>query len=436
MPWVELFLRFIHRQVIICPSLLALSHFPQLIPFNSQTSIPGIMSRAAGWRVFWLRALVMVSLRVAAVVGEEVYAYDSVSVALKNTQVSFARSAKACILLATIYSIALPTESDWPNAHINGFVETAGQLAGVSGIKNFAFSPVLQPVQATAWEAFAFNMWDSDPLIPPGRAFVSRTDRGIWNFDPSIPFPGSIYLDDQSGNTSWGNTLRYMLPKAQDLDPAVLGRNVFQDASLGPLAQAALVCAMNTSLDISAARSECTAVLPPQSLPLPNPFDPSPSTTGYQTIILSPIAIVGDDGDTKAVGIVTAALDWSTLLNDSISFVEDMDVVVEAEGVLGIAPVTFTFGFKNGALVFKGQGDLHDANSIINKGGEVYLPSVGNAESSSYTISFSQPSAPTSQPSSAPSKTLSTSDDVGDGAAIAGGVAAGTIILYIILNMY
>jgi hypothetical protein len=217
---------------------------------------------------------------------------------------------------------------------------------------------------------------------------------------------------------------------AQGLDPAVLGLNVFQDLFFGPLAQAALVCAMNTSLGISAARSQCTAVLPPQPLPLPNPLDPFPSnvTTGYQTTILSPIAIVGDDGDTKAVGIVTASLDWSTLLNDSVPLVEDMDVVVEAEGVLGIAPVTFTFGFENGALIFKGQGDLHDTQ-YKTYSGELYLPSLGNAGSSNYTISFSQPSAPTSQPS----QTLSASDDGDEEAATAGGIAAGALVLLVVV---
>ncbi|KAJ1434723.1 hypothetical protein B484DRAFT_282337, partial [Ochromonadaceae sp. CCMP2298] len=356
-------------------------------------------------RVFWLRALVVASLLVvAAVIGLSSYnilrdselnnadsVYESVSVAaLVNTQNSFKRATKGATMLAGSYSAAWPSESAWPNAYLGGFADSVAQLAELSSVSHFSFAPIVRPDQVAAWETFAFNLWDSDPDMPPFRSFISPTVRGIWNFNPTIPPPGSIFLDDLTGNTIWGNTQNILAPVTQALDTNILGQNGFPDPVVGPLVEKVHLCP--TGKDIAAARTECTAVVTPLSLPLPNPLVPNPSvTTGYMTLIVSPIAIVGDDGATNSVGVVTAILDWSELLADTVpSFVGEMDIVVEADGLLGGPPVVFTFAFEKGSTTFKGNGDLHDTRySSKKKSAELYLPAIiGIAESSQYTISF------------------------------------------------
>jgi hypothetical protein len=280
--------------------------------------------------------------------------YDSVSVAaLTNTQVSFGRAVVSTIVVAAAYSTENPLESKWPNATLSGYRQTIGQIANMSSINEVTFSPVLRPDQVPAYEAFAFNMWDLDPLIPPGRANVSG-QRGIWNFDRSIPFPGSIHLDDLSGNTSWaakGSDSQYMVPLTQTINPAVLGLNTFPDPLIGPFVLEVILCARSRPT-VESALSDCSTVLTPLILPLPSPLEPSPTEfTGYQTIIQTPVAIVGDDGKTKCVAVIAGAIDWVDLLLDTVpSFSGEMDVVVESEAVLGNPPVAFTFTFEKGLL--------------------------------------------------------------------------------------
>ncbi|KAJ1444105.1 hypothetical protein B484DRAFT_389004 [Ochromonadaceae sp. CCMP2298] len=371
-----------------------------------------VSTRALG-RVFWLRALVVASLLgVAAVIGWWAYTilresestqadslYESVSVAaLVNTQKSFTRASKGATTLASMFSGAHPTETDWPNAALGEFAERAAQLAEIANVNDVGFGPVLRPDQVAAWETFAFNLWDNDPLIPPNRAFTPPAGpglppgRGIWNINPNIPPPGSIYLDDLSGNTTWGDsdTLRILLPTAQHKGENLLGLNSYPSQVLGPVIEKTLLCAMEK--DIGAARTECQAVVTlPQGIVKAFSDYKAPAL-----VVLTPISIVGDDGATKAVGIAYASLDWSILLADTVpSFVGELDIVLEAEGATGGEKVLFTFVFKKGdnglaLALWQGNGDLHDPRySSKRKTGLLYQPSlVGIAESSQYTISF------------------------------------------------
>ncbi|KAJ1440869.1 hypothetical protein B484DRAFT_465897 [Ochromonadaceae sp. CCMP2298] len=354
-----------------------------------------VSTRALG-RVFWLRALVVASLLgVAAVIGWWAYTilresestqadslYETVSVAaLVNTQKSFTRASKGATTLASMYSGAHPTETDWPNVALGEFAERAAQLAEIANVDNYGFGPVLRPDQVAAWETFAFNLWDNDPLIPPNRAFTPPAGpglppgRGIWNINSNIPPPGSIYLDDLSGNTTWGDsdTLRILLPTAQHMQPNLLGLSAYPTQMLGPVIEKTLLCAMEKVVVNAVTDYEAPAL-----------------------VVITPISIVGDDGATKAVGIAYASLDWSTLLADTVpSFVGELDIVVEAEGATGGEKVLFTFVFKKGdhglaLALWQGNGDLHDPRySSKRKTGLLYQPSlVGIAESSQYTISF------------------------------------------------
>jgi hypothetical protein len=216
-------------------------------------------------RVFWLRALVVASLLlVAAVIGSWAYAilresestqaeslYDSVSVAaLVNTQRSFTRASKGATTLASMYSRAHPAETAWPNVALGEFAERAAQLADIASVDSFGFAPVLRPDQVAGWEAFAFHLWDSDPLMPPMRGFIPPAGpglpprRGIWNFNPKTPLPGSISLDDGSGNTTWegSDTLRILLPLAQQMEVNLLGLSAYPDKVMGPVIEQMLLC--------------------------------------------------------------------------------------------------------------------------------------------------------------------------------------------------
>ncbi|KAJ1442703.1 hypothetical protein B484DRAFT_53700 [Ochromonadaceae sp. CCMP2298] len=225
-----------------------------------------VTTRTLG-RVFWLRALVVASLLlVAAVIGSWAYAilresestqaeslYDSVSVAaLVNTQRSFTRASKGATTLASLYSGAHPTETAWPNVALGEFAERAAQLADIASVDKFGFAPVLRPDQVAAWETFAFNLWDTDPLMLPGRGFIPPAGpglpprRGIWNFNPRIPLPGALSLDDGTGNTTWGDsdTLRILLPSAQQTEITLLGLSTYPDEVMGPVIEKTLLCAV------------------------------------------------------------------------------------------------------------------------------------------------------------------------------------------------
>ncbi|KAJ1431665.1 hypothetical protein B484DRAFT_40342 [Ochromonadaceae sp. CCMP2298] len=358
-------------------------------------------------RVFLLRALLCATLLGgAALIGWTAYSvlqaseertansvYESVALAaLQNTQVAFSRAARGANMMASAYSSALPSESMWPNAYVGGFIETVTQLVDITSVATYTFAPVLRPDQVAAWETFAFNLWDTDPGIPKERAYLQTTgERGIWQFNPAIPFPGSIFLDDKSGDTVWGDndTVRILLPITQTLNFDVLGINMFPNRVNGPLFEKSLLCA--SARNIKDARANCTSVVPPIQLPLPNPKNPMPSIpTDYQTAVFAPISIVGDDGTTKVVGGVGGGLVWSDLLLNTVpSFVGEMDVVVEATGEDGTGEV-FTFEFKKGKPSLKGIGDLHDTRySHKRMSGALYPASlIGIAESSKYTITF------------------------------------------------
>jgi hypothetical protein len=359
--------------------------------------------------MFWLRLLVVTSLlAVAAVIGFKSYEilrkselklanshYASVSTdALEHVQVGFLRVIAGCSLLTGSYNARFSSESAWPNVNLGSYFT---HLQAFSTIAELAFSVVLRPEQVADWQTYAFNRWDNSPGIPPNRAVVSATQRGVWDFDPEKA--PAAFLDDLSGKTSWGNaeSERIIIAVSETQNFDLLGLNLYPNPIVGPMMEKALLCAAGVNPEL--ARKACTIVTPPLPLPAPSPIDPYPTVLeGFRTAVLAPVSIVRDDGAYKAVGVVTTSVDWADVLAHAVpNFVGELDVVVtevaadaEVLGVLGAPPVSFTFAIKKGVPTFLGVGDLHDPKYNDKKhSGELYSPGlVGIAESTNYTVSF------------------------------------------------
>jgi hypothetical protein len=231
-------------------------------------------------RVFWLRLLVVTSLlAVAAVIGHCSYdilrkselkmansQYDSLSTdVLENVQRGFSRSTGECSLMTGSYNARFPSESSWPNVNLGSYFT---QLQTLSTLVEFTFMVVLRTSQVADWQNYAFPLWDSSPTIPPHRAQVSPTERGVWDFHPEKT--PTVFLDDLSGNTTWGGQSRVMLVVAETLNPHLLGLNVHYNEITGAVAERTMQCASGLSPD--AARTACTTVTFPLPLPVPNPI--------------------------------------------------------------------------------------------------------------------------------------------------------------------
>ncbi|KAJ1395797.1 hypothetical protein B484DRAFT_438951, partial [Ochromonadaceae sp. CCMP2298] len=256
-------------------------------------------------RVFVLRQLLSLCLLCVAVVlslttyfmmrqQEENLAnsqYDSVArSAISMVQKPVARSLYGSTFIAMQLKSSFPDIQSWPNVILP--IDESWKITGTSSV---FFAPIVQPEQLAAFESFAFNYWDSDPLTAAG-GYYSAGQRGVW----SMASTGLPYHD--TTGDSWPPEEKVLAPILQvspmenstsSVGYSLLGYNGYSlSASTAKLLRGQLQCVQQYPVDFS----QCSSTFSVH-MPIPSIESPTIAVTGVNLYSAVPVTL--QTGDTS-----------------------------------------------------------------------------------------------------------------------------------------
>eukprot|EP01032_Pedospumella_encystans_P018573 gene18573-21137_t len=333
-------------------------------------------------RILLLRILVTFSLLAAAAIcgsvnyilmsrNEKKFAisqYDSISAqALIVMLGSFSRMNDGAATFAKSYGYAFPNETYWPFVNINGFYDTATTLARVSSVDSLIFAPMFRQDKRDEFVTFMANYFANEPAIDMTGTPFQLVGNQIYSINPFTPtyiYPdmdGAVTLYPTPNQNLYSVTLQITF--SEDVTPAQLAFNSHPDPLFGPSIDFILACVDN-SADYQAALNNCAFFSNTVTLPVPNPMNPTPTTTNMQAFIFRPIVLerVTPEGSTGVVvGTVAGAINWKILLSKAVpTYVNGLDCVVSTSTTTTNEKRYFTYAMVDGEPVFQGESDLHD----------------------------------------------------------------------------
>jgi len=287
--------------------------------------------------------------------------YDSISIQALNAMVgSFGRMNDGTLTMSKAYRYAFPNETSWPNVALDGFYDMAKDLARVSSIDNVLFAPVFEADKRNSFSEFMFEYWATEPEIDLTNTPVQALN-GVWSTDPTSETV--IYPDFDGVVTQYPTNhqglfaVSFQMTFSEDITVNNMGSNVHTMPLFGQPVDAIYDCVAN-SANYTEARTSCSFFSNIVPLPVPSPMNPFPITENVQAFIFQPIILpVGPDKtQAKLVGFLSGAMNWVTLLSDTVpAYVNGLDCVVTTDSA------SFTYAMVDGVPVFQGMGDTHDA---------------------------------------------------------------------------
>jgi signal transduction histidine kinase len=331
--------------------------------------------------------------------------------ALKGAQAITLRKVQAGSVLASLHSHAFPNASQWPFVSLPGFADTAKQLDYISNSLGFFFSPIVQPNQATEFEAFAQQVY-TDNGYPNGSG-VSAFGFGIWARRGSggDEITADNRTHDTSGNKSYSSKYALLVPAFQTSDSSsssALMYNSFSDPLRGRTIGRILDCAAAANAN----SSTTTFTTRHPSCGVVSEFTELILKPGKQAAILYlPIFPVNDP--TTVVGLISTSLLWEEVLTNvgalpvyTKRFSVCLATLIHSHSprswstkravpdyvnglvcVVSTSQKNHTYVIRNGVPIWVGQGDLHDRN-FDNRGKKVVLNDneISTVGSTIYTV--------------------------------------------------
>ena len=294
--------------------------------------------------------------------------YDSISAqALIVMLGSFSRMNDGAATFAKSYGYAFPNETYWPFVNINGFYDTATTLARVSSVDSLIFAPMFRQDKRDEFVTFMADYFANEPAIDMTGTPYQLVGNQIYSINPFTPtyiYPdmdGAVTLYPTPNQNLYSVTLQITF--SEDVTPAQLAFNSHPDPLFGPSIDFILAC-VNNSADYQAALNNCAFFSNTVTLPVPNPMNPTPTTTNMQAFIFRPIVLerVTPEGSTGVVvGTVAGAINWKILLSKAVpTYVNGLDCVVSTSTTTTNEKRYFTYAMVDGEPVFQGESDLHD----------------------------------------------------------------------------
>eukprot|EP01032_Pedospumella_encystans_P019937 gene19937-22662_t len=280
---------------------------------------------------------------------------------------SFSRMNDGAATFSKAYGYAFPNETYWPFVNLNGFYDTATTLARVSSVDSLIFAPMFRQDKRDEFVTFMNSYFASEPNIDMTGTPFQLVGNQIYSINPFTPtyiYPdmdGAVTLYPTPNQNLYSVTLQITF--SEDVTPAQLGFNCHPDPLFGPSVDFILDCVDN-SADYQAALNNCAFFSNTITLPVPNPMNPTPTTTNMQAFIFRPIVLervtpAGSAG--VVVGTVAGAINWKILLSKAVpTYVNGLDCVVSTSTTTTNEKRYFTYAMVDGEPVFQGESDLHD----------------------------------------------------------------------------
>eukprot|EP00598_Pedospumella_elongata_P015117 CAMPEP_0185014422 /NCGR_PEP_ID=MMETSP1098-20130426/99308_1 /TAXON_ID=89044 /ORGANISM="Spumella elongata, Strain CCAP 955/1" /LENGTH=587 /DNA_ID=CAMNT_0027543511 /DNA_START=595 /DNA_END=2356 /DNA_ORIENTATION=- len=245
---------------------------------------------------------------------------------------------------------------------------TTTNIAGESVVsRQFDLCTYVPPNKRDEFVTFMNGYFASEPTIDMTGTPFQLVGNQIYSINPFIPtyiYPdmdGAVTLYPTPNQNLYSVTLQITF--SEDVTPAQLGFNCHPDPLFGPSVDFILAC-VNKSADYQAALNNCAFFLNTITLPVPNPMNPTPTTTNMQAFIFRPIVLerVTPEGSVGViVGTVAGAINWKILLSKAVpTYVNGLDCVVSTSTTTTNEKRYFTYAMVDGEPVFQGESDLHD----------------------------------------------------------------------------
>lgn len=247
--------------------------------------------------------------------------------------------------LAAAVSAACPTIDIWPNCSIPmaSFKALVFPLIKIGLLRDMTIVPVIYPpTNQASFEAYAYYIFSTDPAFPKG-AGISSFGKGIYS-----RYANKTVYHDRTGKTSF-STINVLTPVFELSDPvsskSALMYNLHSEKNRAAAIDYVITAFGKGKRNTSSVTNFIQLV--------------QDTTLRPACILAYPITPVNNPS--SLTGLVTVIHNWDTIIQKATPpSTNGIDIVLSTT-TTSTGMISYTFTLKNGQVILKGSGDLHEA---------------------------------------------------------------------------
>lgn len=274
--------------------------------------------------------------------------YESVAAsALGNAQALAHQRIEGGKTMVSILKYAFPNASQWPFVALDGYLETANQIAQQSSTLTLALNVIVQPEQAPDFEDWAWKTYRAQGY-PETAGFSEDFGFGIYAFGE-----GGERVHRTTGETTWGSINNIMVPIFQhnNVNATSMLFDVHSKEIQGRVIDKMLECSQQAGLASAKTNPNCGAVTQFTELII----RPGPASLIYQPVYPAndPYTLVGAAGTT---------VHWEEVLTNIVPSHVNLLAVISSENK------SYTYKIQQGKPHLIGEGDLIEDDRLLTFG--------------------------------------------------------------------
>ena len=281
-----------------------------------------------------------------------VQTYESVAAsALENAQALAQQRLEGGKTMASILKHAFPNASQWPFVALDGYLETANQIAQQSSTLTQALNVIVQPEQAKDFEDWAWKTYRAQGY-PETAGFSEDFGFGIYAYNED-----GKRVHTTTGETSWGSPNKVLVPIFQhnNVNATSMLFDVHSKELQGRVIDSMLECAQEAAL----------AKTNPPICDVVTQFTELIIRPGPAALIYQPVYPANDPY--TQVGIAGTTVHWEEVLTNIVPSHVNLLAVISSKNK------SYTFEIYQGKPHLVGEGELIEDHGLYHFGRSTLL---------------------------------------------------------------